>query len=429
MLKQQLNKFMSGLTQTALWTLKRYDYYVNHSVVHLHNPDFKHDPYPTYNTLRQRGAILASAANRGWVVSGYKEIEELLRDKRISNDLRKNTFLVNLIKFATGGIEVPMLDNPTMLNQDPPDHTRLRKLVATGFMHKYIDSLAPMIEQRVDELLDAIPLDANVIDFIQSLAGPLPAIVIAQMLGVPKTEQHKFERWSQDLLGLTEINNPEAIHLAAQANTDMRNYLATLTEIKRKQPGDDLISQLIAVEEAGDRLTLDELYSTCVLLLTAGHETTTRLIGNCLYLLLQDDKQMSIVRSSEHFLVNALEETLRIEPPVQNTVRFVDEAMVFRNRKLKSGQMVLLCIAAANRDPAINDQPDSFDVKRENIKHLSFGYGIHLCLGMSLARMEAKIALTKILQRYPNLTNAENKPSWGDNDFFRGLKTLRVSVV
>ena len=425
-LNNPINQIMSIAAQATLWSLKRYDYYVNQSVVSLNNPGFYDNPYPTYTTLRNRGAILPSAANRGWIVTGYAEIEELLRDKRISNDLRKNKFMAGLLKFAAGEIEVPLLENPTMLNQDPPDHTRLRKLVATGFMHKYIQSLAPTIARVVDELLNAIDDEAAGFDLMLALAKPLPAIIIAEMMGVPKTEQHNFEQWSEDLLGLTEISNPDAIRKAAKANSDMRDYIARLAESKRAQPGQDLISQLIAAEEEGDRLTLDELYSTCVLLLTAGHETTTRLIGNCVYLLMQNEAQMQQVQANDAMLENALEETLRFEPPVQNTVRFVQEPMEFRNQQLKPGQMILLSIAGANRDPNANDHPDTFDVSREKINHLSFGTGIHLCLGMSLARLEGKIALKKLFGRFPGLVVAESKPHWGTNDFFRGLETLPV---
>ncbi|MBV1877766.1 MAG: cytochrome P450 [Pseudomonadales bacterium] len=427
-LSKPVNKIMTSATQAALWSLRRYDYYVNNSIVHLRNPTFYDNPYPTYNILRKRGTILPSASNRGWIVTGYEDIETLLRDKRISSDLRKNTFIMRLIKYAAGGIEIPMLENPTMLNQDPPDHTRLRKLVASGFMSRYIQSLAPVIEHRTDQLLAQIPQHATQFDLISLLAKPLPAIVIAEMMGVPEADQHQFEHWSADLLGLSEISNPEAIKKAVQANNDMRNYIAQLTAAKRLNPGEDLISQLIAAEAEGDRLTLNELYSTCILLLTAGHETTTRLIGNCLYLLLKHESQGLAARNSDTLLVKALEETLRYEPPVQNTLRFVHEPMAFRHVQLKPGQMILLSIAAANRDPHANHKPDTFNIHREAINHLGFGHGIHLCLGMSLARLEAKIALQKVFQRFPKLSLVAGKPQWGSNDFFRGLVSLNLNI-
>lgn len=412
----------------SIWLLRRVDYLVTKSVVKLRNPDHYSNPYLTFNELRERGTVLRSLSNRGWIVSGYDEVAELLRDPRISNDLRKNTFIVRVLRFAAREIDVPLLDDPPMLNQDPPDHTRLRKLVAKGFLHKYIQSLAPQIEQIVEELLDDIDAETNSIDIIKVLAKPLPAIVIADMMGVPKKERHQFERWSEELLGVTEIMNPAMIRRAAAANQEMRAYISDLTEAKRQNPDQDLISQLIAAEEEGDRLTLDELYSTCVLLLAAGHETTTRLIGNGLFTLLKHPDQMGLLRDRPELLENAIEEMLRYEPPVQMTVRFVNEDMTFRGKALKKGQLLMLGIAGANRDPSANEHPDEFDIQRARVNHLAFGHGIHLCLGMSLARMEARIAFTKLFERYPAMSYAEQPLTWGTNDFFRGLNSLIVDV-
>jgi len=420
-----VNKLMSHATQAALWTMRRYDYHINGSLIRLNNPDHYNNPYKTYNALRERGHVMRSAANRGWIVTGHDEITELLRDSRISSDARKSVFLSRLLKFASAGIDVPLLDNPTMLNQDPPDHTRLRKLVTAGFVHKYIQSLSPTIERLVDELLDKIPDDASKFDVMDILAKPLPAIVIAEMMGVPVEDRHYFENWSAEILGVSEISNPEAIYKAATANQEMRDYIAGLAESKRHQPGQDLISMLIAAEEDGDRLTLEELYSTCILLLIAGHETTTRLIGNCLFQLLHHPDQMAMVRSDESLLMNALEETLRYEPPVQLIVRFINEDMIFHEKEFKKGQMLLISIAGANRDPIANNDPNTFDVTRKEIKHLSFGHGIHLCLGMTLARLEAKIVFTKLFEKYPHLSY-KDEANWGTNDFFRGPNTLIV---
>ena len=208
----------------------------------------------------------------------------------------------------------------------------------------------------------------------------------------------------------------------------MREYLADLTAAKRLDPGQDLISQLIAAEEDGHKLTVDELYSNCILLLVAGHETTTRLIGNCLYLLMQHPEQMAIARRSEADLVNAIEESLRFEPPVLFTARTVKEPISMHGLVLKPGQLLLLSIAGANRDPAVNVDPDRFDVEREKVVHVSFGYGIHLCLGMSLARLEAKIVFTKLFQRFSSLKFAETRPNWGATPMFRGLETLTVEA-
>jgi len=404
------------------------DYYFGNSIVSLQAPEGAVDPYSAFNTLRQRGPILRSHANGGWIVSGYKEVTELLRDPRVSNDLRNNTFLINVVRFAAGGVPLLNIDHPTMLGVDAPDHTRLRKLVAQGFLHKYVQSLAPAIERLVDELLDAIEPDASHIEIMQALAKPLPAIVIAEMMGVPQSERHLFERWSEALLGASDLGNPTLIRKSGEANVEMREYLSRLVEEKRLHPGQDLISALIAAEEDGDKLSLDELYSNCILLLAAGHETTTRLIGNCLYLLLQHPEQMAAARRSEAGLMNALEESLRCEPPVLFTVRSVKEPISMHGFDLKPGQLLMLSIAGANRDPAVNTDPDRFDISREKVTHVSFGYGVHLCLGMSLARLEAKIVFTRLFARFASFRFSEARPNWGDTPMFRGLETLRVEV-
>lgn len=427
-MKQVVLPILKAAMQVVLWVLKRVDYYFGQTVTSLNPLDSLIDPYPGFNAVREKGPILRSYMNNGWIVTGYKEVTEFLRDQRVSNDFGKNAFMVRIVRLAAGDVDVLNIDNPTMLGQDPPDHTRLRKLVAKGFLHRYIQSLAPTIEQLVDDLLDEIDLDSGQFDVMQSLARPLPAIVIAEMMGVPASERHLFERWSEQLLGGTDLGNPALIRKGGEANMEMRAYLAELAERKRGTPGQDLISQLIMAEEDGDKLTVDELYSNCILLLVAGHETTTRLIGNCLYLLLHHPEQMEVARQSEENLVNALEESLRYEPPVQFTARIVKESMTVNDCKLKQGQMLMLSIAAANRDPAANENPDVFDIKRKQITHVSFGYGIHLCLGMSLARLEAKIVFNRLFDRFPELVYLGEKPNWGTNPMFRGVETLLVGT-
>jgi cytochrome P450 len=426
-MKKVVLRILSSSMQLGLWVLRRVDYYFGKSIVNL-RPAEGSDPYIAFNTLRERGPILRSYANGGWIVTGYKEVTELLRDPRVSNDIRRNTILARVVRFAAGGAPVLNLDDPTMLGVDAPDHTRLRKLVAHGFLHKYIQSLAPAIERLVDELLDAIAPDVDRIEIMRTVAKPLPAIVIAEMMGVPRGDRHLFEHWSEQLLGGTDILSPARIRKSGEANLEMRKYLEQLTAAKRLNPSQDLISQLIAAEEDGDKLTLDELYANCILLLAAGHETTTRLIGNCLYLLLQHPEQMALARRSELDLVNAIEESLRFEPPVLFTARTVKEPIPMHGLTLEPGHLLLLSIAAANRDPTANADPNRFDVGREKVVHVSFGYGIHLCLGMSLARLEAKIAFTKLFQRFSFLKFAEARPNWGHYPMFRGLETLTVEA-
>ena len=427
-MKKVILRILSSSMQLGLWVLRRVDYHFGKSVVSLHSAEGSDDPYTNYNTLRERGPILRSYSYSGWIITGYKEVTELLHDPRVSNNIASNKFLARVVRFAAGGLPVLSVDDPTLLGVDAPDHTRLRKLVAQGFLHKYVQSLAPAIERLVDELLDAIAPDTDRIEIMQSIAKPLPAIVIAEMMGVPQEDRHLFERWSEALLGATDILNPTLIRQSAEANLEMRQYLAELTAAKRLDPGQDLISRLIAAEEDGDKLTLDELYSNCILLLAAGHETTTRLIGNCLYLLLRHPDQMAAVRRSDAALTNALEESLRFEPPVLFTARTVKDPISIHGLNLKRGQLLLLSIAGANRDPAVNADPDVFNIEREKVVHVSFGYGVHLCLGMSLARLEARTVFTKLFQRYSSLQFSEDRPNWGHYAMFRGLETLTVET-
>lgn len=427
-MKKVLLNVLSTVMQAGLWTLRRVDYYFGKTVVNLDVSAEVADPYPSINAMREQGTILRSYMYNGWIVTGYDEVTTLLRDSRVSNDFRNNGFITSIVKFAAGGVPLLNFDHPTMLGLDAPDHTRLRKLAAHGFVLKYVQSLAPTIEHLVDELLADIPPESNTVEIMGALAKPLPAIVIAEMMGVPVSDRHLFENWSEALLGGSELANPTLIRESGVANLQMREYLARLTENKRKNPGQDLISYLIAAEEDGDKLTTDELYSNCMLLLAAGHETTTRLIGNCLSLLIKHPEQMALARRDEVSLVNAVEESLRYEPPVMFTVRTVKQPISMNGLDLKPGQLLMLSIAGANRDPCVNSNPDMFDVGRKKVTHVSFGYGIHLCLGMALARLEAKIVFTRLFERFSSFEFADAEPSWGSNPMFRGLETLTVKT-
>lgn len=426
-----MNRLLSTLVINILlgsmWALRRFDHYVAGSSALRPDEDFRRDPYPSWEQVRVNGPILRSYANRGWLVIGYPEAQEVLRDPNFSNDVRRNKFIFRLLRSATGDEPVPFVDNPPLLNQDPPNHTRLRKLASAGFINRYIQSLEPAITGFVNRLLDAIP-PGEEFDVIKALAEPLPALVIAEMMGVPAHERHYFQQWSHDLTGATIISRPDLIAKAARAEQEMSHYLGQLVEAKHQTPGDDFISRLVQAETERDQLNRDEVISTCILLLSAGHETTTRLIGNGLYTLLHHPDQLELLRTNRDLMDNAIEEMLRFEPPVQMTIRFVANDMLFHGRKFKAGHMVLVNFGAANRDPRMNREPNKFDITRESINHVSFGHGIHLCLGSSLARLEARIAFNALLDRYNQLCYADNHPAWQSNPFFRGLDYLHVST-
>ena len=413
-------------SHAALVVLRRLDRYVNGSNTGRSVAQARLDPYTGYAMLRERGPVLRSFASRGWFVVGFDAVRDAFKHPLLSNDVRKNRFLVRVLSAASGGNPVPTLDNPSMVTLDAPDHTRLRKLVSQGFAQKYIRSLEPMIQGIVDECLAGLDDKVEPFDIIERLARPLPAIVIAEMLGLPKADREQFQAWSNDLLGLTAIDNPKLITKAAAANARVIDYLQGIIEQKRAAPDGGFISQLIAAEEAGDRLTAAEMVSTCALLLSAGHETTTRLIANGLYLLLTHPEQWELLRRDRALLDNAIEEMLRFEPPVQFMVRFALEDLTFYGKKIRKNQLLLLLIGSANRDETANPDAEVFDITRENVQHVGFGHGPHLCLGLALARLEARIAFDTVLDRFPHLRLTDEPVVWSQHALVRGVDRMLV---
>ncbi len=416
---------LMAMIQNSLWMLRRLDRWRYGNPPARSDEAFRLSPYETYDRVRSMGPVIRSWANRGWLVYGFDEVQDVLADPGFSSDLRRNRFMHGLLRVASNGLDIPLLDKPAMLNRDPPDHTRLRKLVARGFVSNAIQSLEPMIERLVDELLAGV---GSEFDVISRLAKPLPAMVIAEMMGVPRGERALFERWSKALTGATMIDRPGMIESAAVADREMRRYLENLIETGRNSD-QGLISALLAAQQDNDHLTRDEVISNCILLLTAGHETTTRLIGNGLFLLLRYPDQLLKLRENPSLMENAIEEMLRFESPIQITLRIVKEDMAFHGHRFRRNQLVLVGIGAANRDPKANPEPAVFDIERKPSRHVAFGYGIHLCLGMALARLEGRIVLAGLLQRFPSLRYLDDSPDWGRNPFFRGLESLRVGTT
>ena len=388
----------------------------------------KTSPHSMIARLRHKGNILRTYVINGWFVVSHEDVKALLREKRLSSEVFNSTLIQRVIRSAAQGLVTPIIDYPNIINIDAPDHTRLRKLAAQSFTSRFVQSLTPKIDALVSELLDDVEGAAE-IEVVGSLAKPLPAIVIAEMLGVPTEERHYFEQWSAALIKYAEMLSADAIHEAVLGDLAMRTYLQDLVDAKRTSPGQDLISALIEAEEGGDKLDIEELLSLCTILLVAGHETTTRLIGSCLLLLLQHPDQLAEVRSDRSLLKNAIEEALRLEPPVLVLSRLVPETFEYKGYVFKKGQLILLSIAGANRDPKVTLSPEAFNIHREAFEHLSFGHGIHLCLGMPLARLEAEAALNQLLDRFPDLTLSEQDLVWSASPFFRGLEQLTVRAA
>ncbi|UGY90298.1 cytochrome P450 family protein [Streptomyces gobiensis] len=382
--------------------------------------DFIRDPYPVYAELRARGPVhrirMPEEAD-AWLVVGYEAGRAALADPRLSKEWGNASDALNLTSPAAGS---------HMLNSDPPHHTRLRKLVAREFTPGRVQELAPRVQGITDELLDAmLTCSSGRADLVESLAFPLPMSVICELLGVPFLDRNQFRIWSNDSLSSGSRDTRRA---AAQA---LAGYLDELLEQKRHRPGEDLLSALIRTnDEDGDRLSLDELRGTAWLLLVAGHETTVNLISNGVLALLSHPDQLAALRADFSLMENAVEEMLRYDGPVETpTYRFTTEPVEIGGTVIPGGgELVLVALADADRDPARFPEPDRFDIHRDARGHVAFGHGIHYCLGAPLARMEARIAIRTLLERCQELTLDAHPAAlaWRHGMLIRGVRRLPV---
>ena len=387
-------------------------------------PEFVADPYPFYARLRTEDPVHQSPMGL-WVLTRYDDVARVLRDPSFG---RKGFDLLLEARFGTEPGQPGLATS--MLFRDPPDHTRLRTLVSKAFTPRVIEGLRPHIQQIVDGLLDRVR-DARAMDLIADLALPLPVIVISEMLGVPAADRDRFRQWSLDIArSLDAIAlpvGPEVIERGNAARRALVDYFRGLIAERRRRPRADLLTGLIAAEEQGDTLSPPELLATLVLLLVAGHETTVNLIGNGTLALLRHPEQLKKLRAEPSRIGNAVEELLRYDSPVQRTARITTTEVELAGQPLAKGTMVITALGAANRDPAQFAEPDRLDVTRRDVRHISFGHGIHFCLGAPLARVEGQVAIGALLRRMPDLALAEPTPEWRESSVLRGLKRLRVS--
>jgi cytochrome P450 len=397
--------------------------------VDLFNPDFKANPYPTYAQLRSDAPIrrVPLPDGRGmWLVTRYEDVSAIFRDERFVKDWRNAMTPEQLAQVpAIPEVMKPLTSN--MLDTDPPDHERLRALVSKAFTPRLIERMRPRVQEIADTLLDAVR-DKGEMDLIDDYAFPLPITVIAELLGVPAEDRDRFREWSNAAVsGDTTQEYIEKVLLPhMQAFTD---YLRAMFDEKRKNPKDDLISALVQAEEAGDKLSEDELMAMVFLLLIAGHETTVNLIGNGSLALLQHPDQLRKLREDPALIKPAIEELLRYDGPVEtSTERFAREDIAIGGTVIPRGEMVMVVIASADHDPDRFQDPDALDITRADNKHLAFGKGIHFCLGAPLARMEGQIAINTLLRRMPNLRLKYSPESltWRPGMVLRGLKALPV---
>ena len=432
-MKSFFSKFKNLLLIGAYKTLVIFEKLTNKGIaLDFISKDYIDNPYKTYNLMRSHKPILFSQTTRLHWVTKMEFAQEMLRDKRFSVDDRKYPIAEKRRKeFKKAGREIMLeqFENPSMLKLDPPDHSRIRKLVQYGFTNRYITSLEPEIKKIVEDCLDKVH-NQDSFDLIEDLAKPLPAIVIAKMMGLPNEDLDQFQAWSEDLLvGVGGIGtSKEDIKKSGDAYEALIRYFEEIILSRKTSPGDDFIGKLIQAEESGDKLNIKEMYGTCLLLLIAGHETTTRLIGNGMFTLFNHQEQMSLLQSNYELIPNAIEEMLRYEPPVHATVRFAENEMIYDGKTYKRGTPFAVSIAGANRDPEANKNPNEFNIFREDIKHISFGYGPHMCIGASLARIESRIAFEALFERFKNLNLLDKNPKWGKNLIFRGFDNLQIKI-
>ncbi len=391
------------------------------------DPEFIADPYQIFRQLRATAPVWKAPFGR-WFLTGYHDAATLLRDRRFGKDYSNPEALIG--RFGPTALQEPAVVELThmMLMRDPPDHTRLRGLVAKAFTARRIEALRQSIQDLTDRLLDKVAASGRM-DAIRYLAFPLPVLVICELLGIPELDRRQFITGSSSGAALLNPTPPTRAELdSANAGTLQSSaYFEALFEQRRLHPRDDLITQLVQAEEAGDRLTTAELRANVSLLFAAGHETTVNLIGNGLYALLRHPDQWHRLRDDPILIPNAIEEILRFDSPVQAVARTVSEHLELSGIALAKNEIVVALIGAANRDPAVFEEPERLDVARQDPRPLSFGGGIHFCLGAQLARIETAVVFETILRRLPDLRLADpDHPKWRPSFVLRGLTELPV---
>ncbi|MCM3203305.1 cytochrome P450 family protein [Paenibacillus illinoisensis] len=381
--------------------------------------EFTQNPYPVYEKLRETDPVfkvMFPHGEFGWIITRYEDAVEVLKDQRFSKDVAKRYGPENQTVFVNN-----------MLFSDPPDHRRLRGLVQKAFTPKLVADMRNHIQDIADDLLNKIG-SRDKMNLIDEYAFPLPIIVISEILGVPVEDQDKFRVWSNSIIDASSSDHAEMFEQHAKEFTE---YLTDWFAKVRKNPGKDLISQLVIAEESGQQLTENELLGVVSLLIIAGHETTVNLIGNGVLALLEHPEQRDLLIQKPELIHNAVEEMLRYNGPVEfSTSRWALEDVEFRGQNIAKGELVIVALDSANRDTEKFKDADIFDITREKSQHLAFGKGIHLCLGAPLARLEGEIAISTLLARYPEiqLQTDVTELEWRPGMIVRGLKELPVQL-
>jgi len=392
------------------------------------DPEAHADPYPQYRRLRERAPMLRGPLGY-WVLSRYADIDAVLRDPRFGVGIDEASLMLAMTQDGPG-VKTMVELSRWMLFRDPPDHTRLRKLVSKAFTPRAVEAVRPRVVEIVGGLVDRIAerlAAGETVDLIAELALPLPVTVISEMLGLPIEDQAQARSWAEAIAqALDPIVSEEQARRADWAVGALAAYIAGVVAERRRRPGEDLLSRLIEAEDQGGRLSEPELISTVALLFGAGHETTRNLIGNGMLALLRNPLELRRLSEDPSLLRSAVDELLRYDSPVQIAGRGARADAVVGGERIAAGEPLMLLVGAANRDPAQFADPDRLDVGRPDVKMLSFGGGVHYCLGAMLARTEAQTAIGALLARVPDLELVPGELAWRPHITLRGLSALPV---
>ncbi|MFJ8718152.1 cytochrome P450 [Streptomyces violaceus] len=393
------------------------------------DPAFLADPYPAYAELRAKGRVHYYEPTNQWLVPHHADVSALLRDRRLGRTYQHRFTHEEFGRTAPPQEHEPFhtLNDHGMLDLEPPDHTRIRRLVSKAFTPRTVERLKPYVRGLADDLASAL-VTAGGGDLLKDVAEPLPVAVIAEMLGIPESDRAPLRPWSADICGMYELNpSEETAAKAVRASAEFSDYLRELIAARRKEPGDDLISGLIEAHDEGDRLTEQEMISTAVLLLNAGHEATVNSTVNGWYALFRNEAQLAALRTDHTLVPSAVEELMRYDTPLQLFERWVLDEIEIAGTTIPRGAEIALLFGSANHDPEVFTAPDRLDLTRVDNPHISFSAGIHYCIGAPLARIELAASMTALLEKAPALRLAE-EPQRKPNFVIRGLEGLSVVV-